>query len=232
MVSTPKRETRNLVDRVYEHILDQIITGMVRYGDTISIKKVAGELGVSTMPVREAVKRLELEQVVSIKPRSFCRVRRPSHKMIMEVYELREALEEFAVTKTLGKVDAEAIGRLRGIVERMRSLHAEADAAVQEKKAIELDREFHSQIGALEGSEMLNTYYRQLSLHVNMTFIHEKTYHTLEQGWSEVHAEILRCIESEPARAMEALQRHFGSVRNLLGARESPGSGNEEGEER
>jgi DNA-binding GntR family transcriptional regulator len=183
------------------------------------------------MPVREAVKRLELEQVVSIKPRSFCRVRRPSRKMIMEVYELREALEEFAVTKALGKIDAEAIGKLRGIVERMRCLHAEPDAAVREKKAIELDREFHSQIGALAGSETLKACYRQLNLRVNMTFIHEKTYHTLEPGWSEVHAEILRCIESEPARATEALQRHFGSVTDLLGARQSSGPGDEEGEE-
>jgi DNA-binding GntR family transcriptional regulator len=223
-----KIDTRNLVDRVYEYILDQIITGAVRYGDTISIKKIAGELGVSTMPVREAVKRLEFEQVVSIKPRSFCRVRRPSRKTIREVYELREALEEFAVTKTLGKVGPEAIGRLRGIVERMRWLHDEPDASMQEKKAIELDREFHSEIGALAGSDVLNTYYRQLSLHVNMTFIHEKTYHTLERGWSEVHAEILHCIEREPARAVGVLQKHFANVRNLLGANGFRGDAEEE----
>ena len=228
MVSAQKIDTRNLVDRVYEYVLDQIITGAVRYGDTISIKKIAGELGVSTMPVREAVKRLEFEQVVSIKPRSFCRMRRPSRKTIMEVYELREALEEFAVTKTLGKVGAEAIGRLRGIVERMRRLHDESDAAVREKKAIELDREFHSEIGALAGSGVLNTYYRQLSLHVNMTLIHEKTYHTLERGWSEVHAEILRCIEKEPGCAVKALQEHFANVKNLLEANGSRGAEEED----
>jgi DNA-binding GntR family transcriptional regulator len=230
MTGAQKRDTRNLVDHVYEHILEQIITGAVRYGDTISIKKVAGELGVSTMPVREALKRLELEQVVSIKPRSFCRVRHPSRKMIMEVYELREVLEEYAVTRTLGKVDARAIGKLRGIVERMHALHDAADAAAREKQAIELDREFHTEIGALAGSDVLNSYYRQLSLHANMTFIHEKTYHTLERGWAEAHADILRCIESDPARAVQALQRHFASVRILLDTHESPARGEEEGE--
>jgi DNA-binding GntR family transcriptional regulator len=218
MASAQKKGTRNLVDRVYEHILEQVITGAVRYGDTISIKKIAAELGVSTMPVREAVKRLEFEQVVSIKPRSFCRVRHPSRKTIMEVYELREVLEEYAVTKFLDKVDPLAVEKLRGIVERMRRLHGDPDAPAREKKAIELDREFHAEIGALAGSDVINSYYRQLSLHVNMTFIHEKTYHTLERGWAESHAEILRCIESEPARAVQALQKHFASVRNLLEA--------------
>ena len=231
MVDVQKIDTRNLVDRVYEYILDQIITGTVRYGDTIGIKKIAEELGVSTMPVREAVKRLEFEQVVSIKPRSFCRVRRPSRKMIMEVYELRRVLEVYAVTKSLGRGDAAAIGRLRVIVDRMRSLHDEADVAVHEKKAIELDREFHSEICGLAGNDFLNSYFRQLSLHVNMTLIHEKTYHTLERGWSEVHAEILRCIESEPSRAVEVLQGHFTNVTDLLGANGSRTGGDVDDEE-
>ena len=82
-------DTSSLVDRVYQHLLNQIITGMVKYGDSINLKKVAAELSVSTMPVREAVKRLEFEGVVSIKPRSSCRVRIPSRRMILEVYELR-----------------------------------------------------------------------------------------------------------------------------------------------
>ena len=55
--------SRSLVDRVYEHLLEQIISGAVRYGDTISIKGVAARLSVSSMPVREALKRLEYEGV-------------------------------------------------------------------------------------------------------------------------------------------------------------------------
>ena len=69
---TKRIDTSSLVDRVYECLLDQIVTGTIKYGDSISIKRIAAELNVSTMPVREAVKRLEFEQVVSIKPRSSC----------------------------------------------------------------------------------------------------------------------------------------------------------------
>jgi DNA-binding GntR family transcriptional regulator len=213
---TERIDTSSLVDRVYEYLLDRIVTGTIKYGDNISIKQIAAELNVSTMPVREAVKRLEFEQVVSIKPRSSCRVRKPSRKMIREVYELREVLELYAVSKSLVRVDPEALGRLHRIVDRMRALRGDADAAVREKNAVTLDYEFHAELCALAGNDFLNAYYRQLSLHVNMTLIHEKTYHRLELEWPEVHAEILRCIEEEPSRAAEMLRRHFENVTSLL----------------
>jgi DNA-binding GntR family transcriptional regulator len=209
-------DTSSLVDRVYEYILERIVTGAIKYGDSISIKDIAGELNVSTMPVREAVKRLEFEQVVSIKPRSSCRVRTPSRKMIMEVYELREVLELYAVQKSSRKVGPEAMGRLREIVEMMRGLSEERDVVAREKKAISLDREFHAELCRLAGNDFLSAYHRQLSLHVNMTLIHEKTYHALEQQWPEIHAEILHCIEEEPGRAPEVLHRHFANVTDLL----------------
>ena len=209
-------DTSSLVDRVYEYLLEQIVTGAIKYGDSIGIKDIAAELNVSTMPVREAVKRLEFERVVSIRPRSSCRVRTPSRKMIMEVYEMREVLEQYAVQKSKGKVGPEALSRLREIVDLMRGLSGEPDASEREKKAISLDREFHAELCRLAGNDFLNAYHRQLSLHVNMTLIHEKTYHTLEQQWPEVHAEILHCIEKEPSRAADVLQRHFGNVTDLL----------------
>jgi DNA-binding GntR family transcriptional regulator len=209
-------DTRSLVDRVYEYLLDQIVTGAIKYGDNISIKHIASELNVSTMPVREAVKRLEFEQVVSIKPRSSCQVRKPSRKMIREVYELREVLELYAVSKSLTRVGPESSTQMHKIVDRMRSLRDEPNAAEREKKAIALDYEFHEALCALAANDFLSSYYRQLSLHVNMTLIHEKTYHTLELQWPDVHAEILRCLEEEPSRAAEVLRRHFANVTALL----------------
>jgi DNA-binding GntR family transcriptional regulator len=201
--------TPSLVDKVYETLLDRIITGAIRYGDAISIKKIASELSVSSMPVREAVKRLEFEGVVSIKPRSSCRVRVPSPRMIREVYELREALEAFAVTRSAGRVDPGAIERMRQIVERMGALSEERDTAVREQKAIELDRQFHAEIVGLAGNELLNAFSRQLSLHVNMTLMHEKTYHVMEWEWPGMHAEVLRCIQEDPPRAVSLLREHL-----------------------
>ncbi len=208
-------EAKSLVDRVYNHLLDRIITGAIRYGDTISIKKVAAELSVSSMPVREAVKRLEFEGVVTIKPRSACRVRVPSRQMILEVYQVREALEGFAVLQSRGRLDPAAVGRLRVIVEKMRLLTAEPSADEREHRAIELDRKFHEEIIGLAGIGLLNSFSRQLSLHVNMTLMHEKTYHALEDEWAAMHAQIVDCLESDPPRAVELLRSQFARATEL-----------------
>jgi DNA-binding GntR family transcriptional regulator len=216
-------DTRSLVDRVYENLLERIISGGVKYGDTISIKKVAAELAVSAMPVREAVKRLEFEGVVSIKPRSACKVRVPTRRRILEVYELREALEAYAVMRSQGRIEAEALARMQGIVERMRRLAEEPDADKREKMAIALDRQFHEEIVALAGNELLNDFSRQLSLQVNMTLMHEKTYHALEEQWAEMHAEILAGLQSDPPHAVETLRAHFARATELWKMDRSPG---------
>jgi DNA-binding GntR family transcriptional regulator len=216
-------DNRSLPERVYEYILDKIVMGVIKYGDNISIKQIAADLDVSTMPVREAVKRLEFEQVVYVKPRSSCCVRTPSPKMIKQAYELREVMELTALSMSLGHIGTEAIAELREIVEQMRSLQRAPDDGERERKASALDHEFHSSICALAGNDFLNTFYRQLSLHVNMTLIHEKTYRKLERHWPDVHAEILRCIEVDPSKATEVLRRHFLDVTEIL-----EGAGTEE----
>ena len=209
-------DTRSLVDRVYEHLLTQIVTGEIKYGDVINIKKIADELRISTMPVREALKRLEFERMVEIKPRSSCRLLKPSRKLIREVYELREVIELFAATCGKGREDPARYHRLDSIVEEMRQLDGEHDVGNKEKRAIALDRDFHTALCDLADNEFMNGFYRQLSLHVNMTLIHERTYTKLESQWAESHAEIVRALEQDPDHVTDILKRHFNNVLELL----------------
>ncbi len=213
--SSENGESTSLVDRVYNHLLEKIISGAIHYGDTISIKKVASELSVSSMPVREAVKRLEFEGIVAIKPRSACRVRIPSRKMILEVYELREALEGYAVTHAKVHRHPEVVSRLRLIVDRMRELAAESSTDVREQRAIELDRQFHYELIGMADNDLLSSFSRQLSLHVNMKLMHEKTYHALEDEWPEMHARIVDCLEQDPPRAVNLLREQFARATDL-----------------
>jgi len=209
------RASKSLVDRVYEYLLDQIITGAIRYGDTISIKGMAGRLSVSSMPVREALKRLEFEGVVDIKPRSSCTVRVPSRRTILEVYALREALEVYALSCCGGRFPRASLARMEGIVARMRALGKEQDPVEKEKKAIALDREFHGEICALAGNDLLNATYRQLTLRVNMTLMHEKTFHTMEEDWAKMHADVLSCLQKDPVRAVGLLRSHFAGATEI-----------------
>ncbi len=211
-------DTRSLVDRVYEYLLNQIITGEVRYGDVLNIKKLATELKISTMPVREAIKRLEVEHIVEVKPRSSCQVRVPSKGLILEVYELREVLEMFALTKAIRAGDSRRLDNLRRIVAEMRKVAEIEDPDLEEKRARELDLEFHIEICSLAGNEYLTRVFRQMMLLVNMSLIHERTFRRLEGQYHESHAEILADLEHRPEHALKALQKHFQNVKNLIGS--------------
>jgi DNA-binding GntR family transcriptional regulator len=101
------------------------------------------------------------------------------------------------------------------IVDQMRVLGSERDTAEKKKKAIALDRDFHSEICALAGNELLNSLYRQLSLRVNMTLMHERTFHTMEEDWAEMHADVVSCLQKEPARAIGLLRSHFASATEI-----------------
>jgi DNA-binding GntR family transcriptional regulator len=165
--------------------------------------------------VREALKRLKFEGVVDIKPRSCCTVRIPSRNTILEVYGLREALEMYALSCCGESISAKNLARMKDIVQRMRSLGSETNATEKKHKAASLDREFHSEICSLASNELLNSFYRQLSLTVNMTLMHERTFRTMEKDWAEMHADVLSCLQEEPSRAIKLLRSHFANAKEI-----------------
>ena len=61
----------SLSARVYNHIRDGILAGTFAKGDELKEKNIGDELGVSRTPVREALRQLELEGLVSIRERSW-----------------------------------------------------------------------------------------------------------------------------------------------------------------
>jgi DNA-binding GntR family transcriptional regulator len=79
--------------RAYQIILRRILTGAVPLGGELSRRKLAVELGMSILPVSEALQRLQNEGIVESQPRVGTRVRVPTEADIRERYEIREALE-------------------------------------------------------------------------------------------------------------------------------------------
>ena len=87
-----------LRDIVFETLRDAIITQVLKPGERLMEIQLADEMGVSRTPVREAIRKLELEGLVVMVPRKGAYVAGVSMKDIHEVYELRSALEALAVT--------------------------------------------------------------------------------------------------------------------------------------
>lgn len=83
----------SLATGAYVAIRDQILGGRLRPGTPLSRRRLATQLGMSVVPVSEALRRLEEDGLVESRARAGTRVRVPTRRDVRELYELREALE-------------------------------------------------------------------------------------------------------------------------------------------
>jgi DNA-binding GntR family transcriptional regulator len=213
---TPPIFTTSLVDQVYEYLLEKIIMNELSYGDNLNIKDLSETLGISTMPVREAIKRLEYDRVVEIKPRSSCQIRVPDKQEIVSIYELREGLELFAIKKFLLNFDPSRIKELETITGKMKQVNRIQDKVKRANEAMELDQRFHSELCKLADNEYLTHYHRQLSIHLNMAAIHAKSYQQLEDKYFQSHMAIVERLRDQSKDALTRLEEHFNNVWAVL----------------
>jgi len=165
-------EYPSLSDVVYEHLSKQIIEGTIKYGEKLNIKAISERLNVSTMPVRDALKKLEMENIVQIKPRSNCFVTVPTKKSILDAVDMRELLELHAVKLALQKLSENDLRPIREIVEEMKTIVEGNPSGDKISRYIYLDLLFHTELCRLAGNDYLEKFYREVNLHLNMTFIY------------------------------------------------------------
>ena len=96
--------TESLRSKAYQHIQRKLLAGDWTAGDVLSELAVAKELGISRTPVREAFRDFEQEGVLEQVPRFGTRVKALDRRDLVELYELREALEPFAVAQAAGRL--------------------------------------------------------------------------------------------------------------------------------
>src|SRR5437868_13721169 len=82
-----------LAGEAYVTVRERILRGELAIGQVISRRKIAAELGMSFLPVSEALLRLEHEGLLESRPRAGTRVRVPTREDVMGHYVVREALE-------------------------------------------------------------------------------------------------------------------------------------------
>jgi DNA-binding GntR family transcriptional regulator len=100
-----KRQT--LSADVYEQFKELLISGRMMPGEQISLRGMAEALGVSVMPVREAVQRLTAEQALEITPNRTLRVPQMSVSQFREITSIRKNLEGLAAATAAKRLDEE-----------------------------------------------------------------------------------------------------------------------------
>ena len=137
---------------VFNHIREAILAGKYKENDVLKENTIATELGVSRTPVREAIKQLELEGLVSIIPNKGATVVGFSIKDMKDIYEMRALLEGLCAGKAVMNINDDIIAELEEIVEL-------CDFYIAKEKhdaIVELDNQFHDKIYKAANSKMIS----------------------------------------------------------------------------
>jgi DNA-binding GntR family transcriptional regulator len=117
--------TSTLSQKTYELIQGMILSGELSTGSVVSELSLAKRIGVSRTPVREAIRQLTVEGLVEQVPRFGTIVRAPDRKELNELYEVREALEGYAVAAAARRITPSDLELAASVFQEMLSVRNE-----------------------------------------------------------------------------------------------------------
>lgn len=134
-------------EAAYQEIRRRIIGGELAPGSTVGQEALASDLGLSTTPVREALRRLEAGGWISLAVHREARIAPLSRTELDELYQVRLALDPLAAEMACGRIDAPRIARMRKLLE--------APPSGDFELRLSMNREFHAIIYRACGNETL-----------------------------------------------------------------------------
>jgi DNA-binding GntR family transcriptional regulator len=145
-------------EAVLTELRRRIASGALQPGGRVPVEQLAGELGVSRIPIREALKVLEGEGQIVYEPHRGSYVAELSLADLREIYRMRELLESDAVAQAVPLLDDETLERIESQRELADAASADGDLA----RYADANRRFHLDLFASAGRPILYRTIRQL----------------------------------------------------------------------
>jgi DNA-binding GntR family transcriptional regulator len=180
-----------LKDQAYEQLKSLITTGEYPPGTFLSENMLATRLGMSKTPVRSAIERLEAAGFLAVSPQQGILVTALSLDEIIDHFEIRTALETYAMRRLAGRLTPEQFGRIETNLQRQLVAAEAGDLATYGQ----LDPEFHQLFSECLGNREITTAMLRLR--------------------DKLHRIISRVIESHPNRMMSSYREHVAIVEAL-----------------
>ena len=194
-------------ERAYTRLVALIFGGQLADGEPLSERKLAEQLEIGRMPVREALRQLEQEGVIEVKPARGTFVRRLTREELAETYRVREALEclaaELAAARGSSRELAISGARLR--------IMAQDPKVFSAREIDDAGTDFHEALTTLAGNRVLGETLRmlrrrsRLSFHLPRYFDDEVIHRTLAE-----HVGIFEAVDArEPEHASQLMRMHL-----------------------
>lgn len=196
-------------EQAYDHIVTQLLRRDLRPGDLLDRKQIAEDLGISLIPVSDAVQRLTLEGFLTTRRRQGTFVRPPSIEDVRGQFLLREALECQSARLYRGE-------KLRKTLPRLRKLARAADKAADAGRQLWTeDFAFHQALVALTECDALISCFERV---VNLSLFHQTALISpMQQTTYDRHSELLDDLcDASVEDAESRIREHLRSGKETL----------------
>ena len=205
----PKKRS-DLADNAYEQIRGLILRYELRPGQHIDLIRTSQRLGVSFTPVREALRRLAQEELVSHIPNKGFSVREISVEEAECLYGVREALEAYGIEAAATRMSPDSLGEIA----RLSEMYHQSVLEKIDRKRFLLDKLFHIRIAEVSGNFVLVRMLEQILDKIIMKIRLEGMPRDRGPIAYQEHLEILDALKSQdPRRAVAVLRKHLSNAR-------------------
>ena len=195
-----------LRDVVFNTLRQAILRGEFKPGERLMEIQLANKLGVSRTPIREAIRKLELEGLVIMIPRKGAEVADITEKSLRDVLEVRKALEELAVQLACEKITQEKV------LKRSKDITEVAEADVRFHDVIYMATDNHKLIHLLNKlrEQMYRyrvEYLKNPDVHEQLTQEHEEiVYHIKRREKVEATAVTCQHIDNQVSAVTDKIR--------------------------
>ena len=198
-----------LADQAHRALRQMILRRVHPPGARLDVHAIAREMGISTAPLRDAVRRLEGEGLVQIHPRRGTFVTEITPDAVREVFEVRRALELAAARVAVSTLDDGDFAVLAALLNQLEQW-LKGDSPLDYDGYLGVDATFHRRIVAAAGNSLLLRLYENLQAHTHVA--RAKYVRGTHQRWQSLqeHQDILGALQARDKAAVErAVRTHL-----------------------
>jgi DNA-binding GntR family transcriptional regulator len=209
----PVRRYATAGEFIVESLRTAILTGQLEAGAPLPLDRLAEQFGTSVIPIREALRRLEAERLVLLRPHRTAQVAALSLEELNDLYRVRLLLDVEATKMAHGRLSPEELDHMRALVDDMET-HA---LAGDDLRAFAAHTEFHHTLYAAAGSPTLLGILEQLWDETERYRHAVKHYRSDPASWAGEHRVLIELLETgTPAQAAKEMRAHLTRTLDAL----------------
>ena len=207
MATSYDNDFQSSSDKAYEIIYNMILNGELKPGEKLIRRKLAEQSGVSTIPVLEALLRLEAAGIVESMPYRGSRVMQVTHEKIMDWYALREAVECQVARILATKIKEHELQQLESIASRLDEMESEGKT---DEEFWDLHYTMHLQMSEFTGRQSLVDSLARINLFNLLQRAQMVATEHHNQIPADNHKRVVQAIRTkDPLAAEEAMREHI-----------------------